>query len=105
MARVPSAHVWLASCFGNTSLLFSAAIGVALLGTVSADHTRSLLAHGTGLDPALLSGYQLAFRIGAMCVVVALAAAVAFLRSPRQTEEVSVGRGEPALSAETASSS
>ena len=105
MARVPAADAGLASVIVNTSLQVSVAIGVAVLGTVSADHTRSLLAHGTGLDPALLSGYQFAFRIGAVCVVVALAAAVAFLRSPRQTEEVSVGRGEPALSAETASSS
>jgi hypothetical protein len=48
---------------------------------------------------------QLAFRIGVACVLVALAAAAAFLRSRRQTEEVSLGRGEPALSAETASSS
>jgi hypothetical protein len=38
-------------------------------------------------------------------VVVALAAAVAFLRTPRRTEEVSAGRAEAALSAETASSS
>ena len=104
MARVPAADAGLASGIVNTSLQVSAAIGVAVLGTVSADHTRALLAHGSGLDPALLSGYQLAFRIGAVCVVVALAAAVAFLRSPRQTEGVSVGRGEPALSAETASS-
>jgi MFS family permease len=37
---------------------------VTVLGTVSTDRTRTLLAHGTGLDPALLSGYQLAFRIG-----------------------------------------
>jgi EmrB/QacA subfamily drug resistance transporter len=96
MARVPRADAGLASGIVNTSLQVSAAIGVAVLGTVSADRTRSLVAHGAGLDPALLSGYRLAFRIGAACVVVALVAAVAFLRAPRRTNEVRAEQGEPA---------
>ena len=63
------------------------------------DHTRSLLAHGSGLDPALLSGYQLAFRIGrAGCVVVALLAALVMLREPDGPEAVS----DPAVEAEAA---
>jgi hypothetical protein len=105
MARVPVADAGLASGIVNTSLQVSAAIGVAVLGTVSTDHTRSLLAHGFGLDPALLSGYRLAFRIGAGSVVVALVAAVAFVRAPRQTDEVAASRGASApVGAETASS-
>jgi EmrB/QacA subfamily drug resistance transporter len=105
MARVPAADAGLASGIVNTSLQVSAAIGVAVLGTVSTDHTRSLLAHGSRLDPALLSGYQLAFRIGAGCVVVALVAAAAFVRSPGRPDEVVARRGAPAVEAEPASSS
>jgi len=103
MARVPAVDAGLASGIVNTSLQVSAAIGVAVLGTVSTDHTRSLLAHGAGLDSALLSGYQLAFKIGAGCVVVALVAAVAFVRAPRQTDEVAVERAPARVEAETAS--
>jgi hypothetical protein len=74
---------------------------VAVLGTISTDHTRTLLAHGAGLDHAVLAGYQLAFRIGAGCVVVALVAALLWVRAPRRAREVA----EPVVGAETASSS
>ncbi len=101
MAQVPARDAGLASGIVNTSLQVSAAIGVAVLGTVSTDHTRSLVAAGAGMDHALLAGYQLAFRIGAGCVVVALVAAVLLARSPRRADEVA----EPAVGAQTASSS
>ena len=58
MAEVPPADAGLASGIVNTSLQVSAAIGVAVLGTVSTDHTRARLANGAGLDHALLGGYQ-----------------------------------------------
>ncbi len=102
MAEVPAADAGLASGIVNTSLQVSAAIGVAVLGTVSADRTRTLLARGSGLDHALLSGYQLAFRIGAGCVVVALVAAVLGVRAPRRAREVA-DPGADRLEAETAS--
>jgi EmrB/QacA subfamily drug resistance transporter len=102
MAEVPRADAGLASGIINTSLQVSAAIGVAVLGTVSTDRTRTLLAHGAGLDHALLSGYQLAFRIGAGCVVVALVAAVLWVRAPRRADAVAEPV-ESGLGAETAS--
>jgi len=101
MAHVPARDAGLASGIVNTSLQVSAAIGVAVLGTVSTDRTRSLVAHGIGLDRALLSGYQLAFRIGAACVVVALVAAVLWVRSPRRADEVAVV--DPVAEVQTAS--
>ena len=101
MAQVPARDAGLASGIVNTSLQVSAAIGVAVLGTVSTDHTRSLVARGVGTDHALLAGYQLAFRIGAGCVVVALVAAVLLARSPRRADEVA----EPVVGAQDASSS
>jgi EmrB/QacA subfamily drug resistance transporter len=101
MAEVPPADAGLARGIVNTSLQVSAAIGVAVLGTVSTDHTRTLLANGAGLDHALLGGYQVAFRIGTGCVLVALVAALLFVRSPRRADEVA----QPVIGAETVSSS
>ena len=98
MAEVPAADAGLASGIVNTSLQISAAIGVAVLGTISTDHTRTLLAHGAGLDHALLGGYQLAFRIGAGCVVVALVAAVLWVREPGRARQVA----EPVVARERA---
>src|SRR6201999_3302197 len=46
MANVPAADAGMASGIINTSLQLSGAIGVAVLGTVAADRTRSLLAGG-----------------------------------------------------------
>ena len=67
------------------------------MGTVSTDHTRTLLARGVGLQDALMGGYHLAFRIGVGCAVVALITALVVLRAPRPRAAAS----EPALSAES----
>ena len=61
----------------------SAAIGVALFGTLSTDRTRSLLEAGHSQLPALLSGYRLAFTVGAGCVVVALIFALIWFAGTR----------------------
>jgi len=83
MAEVPSADAGLASGIVNTSLQVSAAIGVAVLGTLSTARTRSLLAAGARPQPALLEGYRLAFAVGAGCVVAALLAALVWFVAPR----------------------
>jgi EmrB/QacA subfamily drug resistance transporter len=106
MAEVPAPDAGLASGIINTSLQVSAAIGVAVMGTISTDHTRALLEHGIRLDAALLSGYQLAFRVGVGCVVVALVAALVWVRDPRrvgaaQGRERAPDSPEPAPAAET----
>jgi EmrB/QacA subfamily drug resistance transporter len=97
MSEVPPADAGLASGIINTSLQVSAAIGVAVMGTVSTDHTRTLLSRGVGLQDALMAGYHLAFQIGVGCVVVALITALVVLRAPRPRAAAS----EPALSAES----
>jgi EmrB/QacA subfamily drug resistance transporter len=83
MAEVPLADAGLASGIVNTSLQVSAAIGVAVLGTLSTDRTRSLIDGGHGAMPALLDGYRLAFTVGAGCVAVALIAATVWSAAPR----------------------
>jgi EmrB/QacA subfamily drug resistance transporter len=83
MAEVPAADAGLASGIVNTSLQISAAIGVAVLGALSTDRTRSLLASGHAAPGALLDGYRLAFLVGTGCVAAAVLAALVWFAAPR----------------------
>jgi len=83
MADVPHADAGLASGIVNVSQQVAGALGLALLSTFATNHTTSLLHAGTGLNSALVSGYHLAYLIGAASVVVGLVVAVTVLR-PRQ---------------------
>jgi hypothetical protein len=56
---------------------------LAALGTISADHTRTLMAHGQSVAGALTAGYQLGFSIAAACVAAGLIIVLVVLRSPR----------------------
>jgi EmrB/QacA subfamily drug resistance transporter len=82
MANVPGADAGLASGIVNVSLQMSGAIGLAVLGTISTDHARSLVADGHAVPDALTGGYQLAFLVGAACVALGAALALALLRTP-----------------------
>jgi EmrB/QacA subfamily drug resistance transporter len=82
MAHVPSADAGLASGIVNVSLQMSGAIGLAVLGTISTGHARSLTADGHSLPSALTSGYQLAFLVGASCVALGAILAFFMLRAP-----------------------
>src|SRR5215213_8496009 len=55
----------LASGLVNTTGQVGGAIGLALLATISAERTNSLLASGEGQAEALLGGYHIAYLIGA----------------------------------------
>jgi EmrB/QacA subfamily drug resistance transporter len=84
MSDVPAADAGLGSGIINVSMQGSAALGVAILGTIAADHTKSLRAAGHPLVDALTSGYQLSFMIAAGSVLVGvLLALVALPRPPR----------------------
>jgi EmrB/QacA subfamily drug resistance transporter len=71
----------LASGLVNTTGQVGGAIGLALLATISAERTNSLLASGEGQAEALLGGYHVAYLIGAALAVVAIVVAVTVLRS------------------------
>jgi EmrB/QacA subfamily drug resistance transporter len=86
MAHVPVADAGMASGIVNTSLQLSAAMGVAVLGTIATDRTRSLLSQGDGHGAALLGGYHLAFAVGAAAVAASIVAAIVLLREPPQAE-------------------
>jgi MFS family permease len=85
MADVPAADAGLASGIVNVSQQVAGAAGVAVLGTVATDHTRSLLAHGHALPAALTAGYHVAFIVGAGWVAVGVLAAVALVRPSRRS--------------------
>jgi EmrB/QacA subfamily drug resistance transporter len=85
MSDVPPADAGLASGIVNVSQQVAGAAGVAVLGTVATDHTRSLLAHGTGLPAALTAGYHVAFLVGAGWVAVGVLAAIALVRPSRRS--------------------
>ncbi|WP_131764944.1 hypothetical protein [Candidatus Protofrankia californiensis] len=73
----------MASGIVNVSTQVSAAVGLAVLGTLSSNRTASLLAEGrTPLD-ALAGGCRLGLLIGAGCVAFGLLLAVTVLRAPR----------------------
>src|SRR5216684_2498314 len=82
MAEVPAADAGIASGVANVSMQVGAALGLAALGTISADHSRSLAAQGASVVSALTGGYQLGFAIAAVCVTTALLLVVVVLRSP-----------------------
>jgi len=81
MADVPTQDAGLGSGIVNASMQGSAALGVAVLGTIATDHTSTLLAHGQSLGAALTGGYHLAFYVGAGCVAAGIAIALIVLPS------------------------
>jgi predicted MFS family arabinose efflux permease len=97
----------LASGLVNTTAQVGAAIGLAVLATLSASRTDDLLAEGKSTAVALTGGYELAFWVAAGLVVAAIAVALTVLETePPQGQEAEVGAdhqtdrraGEPAYS-------
>ncbi|MDQ3085219.1 MAG: MFS transporter, partial [Actinomycetota bacterium] len=73
MSDVEPSEAGLASGVVNTSFMMGGALGLAVLASLAASRTDSLLASGEGDLAALAGGYHLAFLVGA---IFALAAAV-----------------------------
>jgi MFS family permease len=83
MSDVPPQDAGLASGIVNVSMQVAGALGVAVLGTIATDRTRSLLSSHDALAPALTSGYHLAFLVAAGWVAVGVVAAVVLVRPRR----------------------
>ena len=75
------------------------ALGLAVLATLAASHTSSLLAGGDGAASALTGGYHLVFGIGAALVAAAIGIAVVVLRSDSTTPLEAASSGEERASA------
>ncbi|MBV9338553.1 MAG: hypothetical protein JO243_21905, partial [Solirubrobacterales bacterium] len=87
MQGVAGAQSGVASGLLNTSRLVGGALGLAVLSTIAAAHTKTLIgAHGTG--QALTSGFGLAFTIGAVLALTGAAVALFLLGEPPSHEVI-----------------
>jgi EmrB/QacA subfamily drug resistance transporter len=87
MSGATQSDAGLASGLVNTTAQVGGALGLAVLATLSATRSESLIENGDFTASALTGGYHLAFLIGAGLVVVAIAVAVTVLKPERQAEE------------------
>jgi MFS family permease len=107
MADVPAADAGLASGITNVSQQIGGALGLAVLSTVAANHTKGLLADDHGVASSLIGGYQVAFLAGAATIAAGIVLAFALLRprDPRpelQLAERPSGATAPTLAMEEA---
>jgi len=81
MSQVAPDESGLASGVVNTSFMMGGALGLAILASLAAAHTNSLVATGADAVTALNSGYHWAFVLGAIAAAMASALAGAFVRT------------------------
>ena len=105
MSDVKPEESGLASGVVNTSFMMGGALGLAVLASVAAARTGSLLASGSDAIAALNGGYHLAFLIGALFAATAAVLGAVFLRAGQQAQGHSEGAGsQPARDPATARS-
>jgi len=87
MSEIPNADAGLGSGIVNVSQQLAGAIGLAALGTIAANRSKSLLAAGHDTINALADGYRLALLIAAACVLMGILLAPVLLRTKESPEE------------------
>jgi EmrB/QacA subfamily drug resistance transporter len=87
MSGATQSEAGLASGLVNTTVQVGAAVGLAVLATLSATRTGALIEGGASTAAALTGGYRLAFVIGASLVVIAFVVAATVLKSEHKAEE------------------
>jgi sugar phosphate permease len=92
-AGVAAEDAGLASGLLNTSQQVGGALGLAILSTLSANHTTSLLADGASRPAALVGGWQVGFTGGA--IVLALAALTLVVALRRHLAHIDVDAAVP----------
>jgi MFS family permease len=85
MAGATPSDAGLASGLLNTTGQVGAALGLAVLATVSTNRTSELITQGQSAVAALSGGYHLAWGIGAVLAIVSIVVAATFLKSDRPT--------------------
>jgi EmrB/QacA subfamily drug resistance transporter len=84
MSDVEPAEAGLASGVVNTSFMMGGALGLAVLASLAASRSDSLLASGDDPIAALTGGYHAAFLVGAVFAVAAAALGAVLLRARAQ---------------------
>jgi len=87
MADVPPRDAGIASGIMNVSMQLGAALGLALLGALAEQRTAARLADGVAHAAAQMSGYRLAFALGAVATGVGLVLTLLVLRAPTPQAE------------------
>ncbi len=87
MSDVSPSESGLAAGIVNTSFMMGGALGLAVLASLAAARTEILLGSGAAKAPALTSGYQLAFLIGAVFAATAALLGILLLRAQTQAKE------------------
>ena len=98
MAKVPARDAGLASGIMNVAMQVGAALGLALLGALADHRTTARLAAGASDAAAHMSGYHLAFALGAGATLVGLLLTLFVLRAPTgqpQTAREADAQAEP----------
>jgi EmrB/QacA subfamily drug resistance transporter len=90
MADVPAADAGLASGITNVSQQLGGALGLALLGTIASNHTKTLLSKHETLTNSLLGGYHLAFLAGVASVAAGILVALLILRPTQRRSRLAV---------------
>jgi hypothetical protein len=84
-----------ASGIVNTSFMMGGALGLAVLASLAASRTDTLLASGDDQLTALTGGYNLAFLVGAVFALLAAALGGALLRVAGPAAEPTERASEP----------
>jgi EmrB/QacA subfamily drug resistance transporter len=99
MSDVEPQDAGLASGVVNTAFMMGGALGLAVLASVAASRTDTLLAGGDSQAAALTGGYHLAFLVGAIFAIAAAALGGLLLRQGAYAAAHPEMEGEPATEA------
>jgi EmrB/QacA subfamily drug resistance transporter len=95
MSDVEPTEAGLASGVVNTAFMMGGALGLAILASLAASRTETLLASGDSQIAALAGGYHAAFVVGASFALLAALVGGLFLREPAAQPEGGAAHAEP----------